>query len=104
MKTHSSPCCCTHGLGLVLLGRMFAVSMLSISLTSSSEVELGDLWHKEKIRRQEVKGEWEIAVLFHNPGGGRGGGALPVMNYTGKFRPRRAQFSNWKYIKGAGIS
>ena len=37
-----------------------------------------------------------------DPGGGGGGGgwALPVMEYTRRFRPKGVPFSGWRYIKG----
>ena len=31
---------------------------------------------------------------------GRGGGALPIMDYTEKLRPKGVPFSGWRYIKG----
>ena len=32
------------------------------------------------------------------PGGGRG--LLPIMDYTGRLRPKGVPFSGWRYIKG----
>ena len=46
--------------------------------------------------------EREMSLVF--PGGGGGGGAiLPIMDYTGRFFPKRAPFSVWRYIKGWGF-
>ena len=30
----------------------------------------------------------------------RGGGVLPIMDYTGRLHPKGAPFSGWRYIKG----
>ena len=37
--------------------------------------------------------------LVSSPGGG--GGVLPIMDYTGRFRPKGVPFSGWRYIKGS---
>ena len=29
-----------------------------------------------------------------------GGGVLPIMDYTGRLRPKGVPFSGWRYIKG----
>ena len=34
------------------------------------------------------------------PGGGGGVGVLPIMDYTGRLRPKEIPFSGWRYIKG----
>jgi len=34
----------------------------------------------------------------------RGGGALPIMAYTGRLRPKGIPFSGFKYIKGWGFN
>ena len=28
------------------------------------------------------------------------GGALPIMDYTGRLRPKGVLFSSWRYVKG----
>ena len=45
--------------------------------------------------------EREMSLVF--PGGGGGGAMLPIMDYTGRFFPKRAPFAGWRYIKGWGF-
>ena len=46
----------------------------------------------------------EIGYGILDPGGGGGGGgALPIVDYTGRLRPKGVPFSDWRYIKGYGL-
>ena len=38
------------------------------------------------------------------PRGGRGGGVLPMMAYSGRLRPKGVSFSVFRCMKGVGIS
>ena len=45
--------------------------------------------------------EFTIVLISKAPGGG---GALPILAYTGRLRPKRVPFSGFRYIKGQGFN
>ena len=52
---------------------------------------------KEKNKNKNKNLKPKSAALL--PGGG-GGGALPIMDYTGRLRPKGVPFLGWRYVKG----
>ena len=57
-----------------------------------------------KVPAREASGREATHVIFTSqvpctPEGG-GGGALPIMDYMGRLRPKGVPFSGWRYIKG----
>ena len=81
---------------LACVGSKMAKDKPNDRVNTAKHVPLSDDWNNNL----HLSREQNLTCDPQLGGGGGGGGVLPIMAYTGRFRPKGIPFSGFRYMKG----